>query len=227
MIREIVLDTETTGLNPRDGHKVIEIGCVELINHLPTGNTFHAYINPSRDVPQEAYNISGLSTEFLKQYESFEFIAEGFLDFIQGDPLIIHNAPFDMGFLNFELGLIKKEFFRNNSVVDTLKMARAKFPGSPASLDALCRRFKIDNSSRIKHGALIDCELLAAVYLELIGGRQIAFNLNSSFKKEKTVESITIPLEKSRRDPREFLPTLEEKMAHSLFMEQNILPQRK
>mgnify|MGYP000959863529 CR=1 FL=1 len=227
MTRQIVLDTETTGLNPKEGHKVIEIGCIELINHLPTGNTFHAYINPSRDVPVEAFNISGLSTEFLKQYDPFSSIAESFLEFIQGDPLIIHNASFDMGFLNFELSLIKKSFFRNNPVVDTLKMARTKFPGSPASLDALCRRFKIDNSLRIKHGALIDCELLAAVYLELIGGRQIAFNLDYDTRKEKLAETAVIVSEKLMKPLREFAATLEEKEAHRLFMEQYILPQKK
>jgi len=227
MIREIILDTETTGFKPEAGHKIVEIACVELINHLPTGRTFHHYLNPKRDVPIDAYNVHGLSTEFLKQFLTFEEIVEEFLDFIQKDVLIIHNAPFDLSFLNFELQTVECDIIKHNKIIDTLKIARQKFPGSPASLDALCRRFKIDNKSRTKHGALIDCELLAEVYLELIGGRQISFNLEK--KEEKPVDEIK-PVyfsEKKNREPRIFLPSPDELRAHKEMMETHILSNKR
>ena len=179
-MREIVLDTETTGLDPAEGHRLIEIGCVELLNHLPTGRVYHTYINPERDVPAEASAISGIKTDFLKPFPVFAKIAAEFLAFVGTDRLVIHNAGFDLKFLNAELARINHTPFGSDRALDTLKMARLKFPGSPASLDALCRRFEIDLSSRTRHGALVDSNLLAAVYLELIGGRQTAFSFGAS-----------------------------------------------
>ena len=173
-MREIVLDTETTGLDPLQGHRIIEIGCMELNNRSQTGARFHAYINPQRDVPEEARRISNLSTEFLQDKPLFADVAEGFLEFIGDSPLVIHNAEFDLKFLNSELGKIKRKAIASVRAVDTVLIARRKFPGSPASLDALCRRFNINLDERkIKgHGAMLDVELLVQVYLELLGGRQ-------------------------------------------------------
>ncbi|MFN3953868.1 MAG: DNA polymerase III subunit epsilon [Pararhodobacter sp.] len=171
-MREIVLDTETTGFEPSEGHRIVEIGAVELLNHMPTGRTYHQYINPERDVPAEAFAVHGLSTDYLRDFPVFEAIADDFLAFVTGARLVIHNAAFDMKFLNAELGRANRTLLPNDQAIDTLTMARRKFPGSPASLDALCRRFGVDNSAREKHGALLDSEILAEVYLELIGGRQ-------------------------------------------------------
>lgn len=171
-MREIVLDTETTGFEPGEGHRIVEIGAVELFNHMPTGRTFHQYINPERDVPPEAFAVHGLSEDFLRGYPVFRQVAESFVAFIGDARLIIHNAAFDIRFLNHELGRVGFTHLAWDRVTDTLAMARQKFPGSPASLDALCRRFGVDNSAREKHGALLDSEILAEVYLELIGGRQ-------------------------------------------------------
>ncbi len=171
-MREIVLDTETTGFEPSEGHRIVEIGAVELFNHMPTGRTYHQYINPERDMPPEAFAVHGLSEEFLRGHPVFREVGQAFVDFVGDAKLIIHNAAFDIKFLNFELGRIGLTHLAWGRVVDTLMMARRKFPGSPASLDALCRRFGVDNSAREKHGALLDSEILAEVYLELIGGRQ-------------------------------------------------------
>lgn len=191
-MREIVLDTETTGFEPSDGHRLVEIGCLELFNFVPTGVVFHHYINPEREVPQEAFNVHGLSYDFLKDHPRFEDIHLKFLDFIGDSPLVIHNARFDMKFLNAELGRLNHPSLPFERAIDTLALAKSLFPGSPASLDALCKRFDVDNSNRIKHGALLDAELLAEVYLELKGGRQPTLNLSvksscSSLKpREKT-----------------------------------------
>lgn len=171
-MREIVLDTETTGLNPLGGHRIVEIGCVELENHMLTDSTYHQYINPERDMPEAAFAIHGLSREFLSDQPLFVDIADDFLAFIGSSPLIIHNASFDIGFINAELARINRAAVPITRAIDTVAMARQKFPGAQASLDALCRRFGIDNSGRQLHGALLDSELLAEVYLELIGGRQ-------------------------------------------------------
>lgn len=171
MEREIVLDTETTGLDPFKGHRVVEIGCVELVNCLPTGREFHCYLNPERAMAPEAFAVHGLSTEFLAQFQTFSQRVDEFLEFIKGGRLVIHNASFDLKFLNAELSWLGLESL-SNPVVDTLLVARKKFPGSPANLDALCRRFGVDHKSRDKHGALLDAQLLAQVYLELLGGRQ-------------------------------------------------------
>jgi DNA polymerase-3 subunit epsilon len=177
MLREIVLDTETTGLDPRKGDRVVEIGCVELVNRFPTGRTYHQQINPERDVPREAFDVHGLSTEFLATMPKFAEIADAFLDFIGDASLVIHNASFDHGFLCAELALLKRTPIAHERLVDTLLLARRKHPGSANRLDDLCVRYKIDNSKRTKHGALLDAELLAEVYLELIGARQASLGL--------------------------------------------------
>lgn len=178
-MREIVLDTETTGFEPAAGHRLVEIGCVELMHRLPTGKTFHTYLNPERSMPEGAFRVHGLSEAFLQDKPLFKTIADDFLAFIGNDPLIIHNAAFDMKFLNAELALFQKSVIPYERAIDTLLMARKKFPGSPASLDALCRRFNVNNAHREKHGALLDSEILAEVYLELTGGRQRSLDILS------------------------------------------------
>ncbi len=177
MIREIVLDTETTGLSPRDGHRIVEIGAVELINHLPSGKTYHVYLNPERDIPKEAEAVHELSAAFLKDKSRFSDAADQFLEFISDSLLIIHNASFDITFINAELAQAKKPPLDYGRVLDTLAIAKQKFPMASNSLDALCRRFGVDLSKRSRHGALLDSELLAEVYLELIGGKQTALGL--------------------------------------------------
>ena len=179
-MREIVLDTETTGFEPSEGDRIVEIGAVELFNHMPTGRVYHQYINPRRAMPEAAFAVHGLGDEFLRDKPVFERIAQDFLDFAGDATLVIHNASFDMKFLNAELEWAKKPKLPMSQALDTLAIARRKFPGSPASLDALCRRFGIDNSAREKHGALLDSEILAEVYLELIGGRQPDFGLDAN-----------------------------------------------
>ena len=177
-MREIVLDTETTGLDPLTGDRVVEIGCVELLNRIPTGAHYHVYINPERDMPEGAFRVHGLSSEFLSDKPKFAEVADGFLDFIAEDALVIHNAAFDVGFLDAELKRLGKPKIGRERVVDTLMLARRKTPGGQASLDALCSRYGIDNSKRTKHGALLDSEILAEVYLELLGGRQSSLGLS-------------------------------------------------
>lgn len=177
-MREICLDTETTGLDPATGDRVVEIGAVELLNHMPTGKTFHRYINPERPMPKEAFEVHGLSDDFLRDKPKFRMVAPDFLAFIGDATLVIHNAPFDMKFLNHELSAAGHPALPMSRAFDTVMLARQKYPGSPASLDALCRRFGVDNSMREKHGALLDSEILAEVYLELIGGRQPDLSLN-------------------------------------------------
>ena len=198
MIREIVLDTETTGLDPASGHRVVEIGAVELINHIPSGRTFHAYINPERDMPAEAFAVHGLSREFLSGHRVFAAIADEFEAFIGLDRLVIHNAAFDVGFLDWELKLLGRGPIGRERIVDTLALARQRHPTSPNSLDALCRRYGIDNTKREKHGALLDAELLAAVYLELVGGRQTSLALAAASVVAGDPRQIAV----TRRDPR-------------------------
>jgi DNA polymerase-3 subunit epsilon len=221
-MREIVLDTETTGMDPADGDRLVEIGCVELENHLPTGRTYHQYINPERDVPAEAVAVHGLSTERLKGEPTFGEIVSDFLDFIGPDSkLVIHNAEFDMKFINAELAMFGFPSVAPKRVIDTLLIARQKFPGSPANLDALCRRFSIDNSNRTLHGALLDSELLAEVYMELLGGRQRGFAIEE--EEKLTVEDGIIRIDsggKPFREPRIFTPTPEERVAHQAMVEQ-------
>lgn len=215
-MREIVLDTETTGFEPEAGDRIVEIGAVELFNHLPTGKIYHQYINPERSMPTEAFEVHGLGDEFLSNKPKFAEIAQAFVDFVGDAKLVIHNASFDMKFINAELGWVNRKLIPNDQAIDTLAIARNKFPGAPASLDALCRRFGVDNSGREKHGALLDSELLAEVYLELIGGRQPDFGLaTSSVAASETSEW--------RPQPRaEKLPsyiTEEEREAHEAFIQ--------
>ncbi|OCC06079.1 DNA polymerase III subunit epsilon [Labrys sp. WJW] len=179
-MREIILDTETTGLDPNEGHRLVEIGCVEMIDRNPTGATWHKYFNPERDMPVEAFNVHGLSAEFLSDKPLFAELAQEFVDFVGDAHLVIHNAGFDMRFLNAELKRVNLAVLAMDRVVDTLAMARRKHPGARASLDELCQRYGIDNSKRVKHGALLDAEILAEVYIELTGGRQTALSLASA-----------------------------------------------
>ena len=176
-MREIILDTETTGLDPSQGHRIVEIGAIELFNHVATGQTYHVYLNPDRDMPAEAEAVHGLSSAFLRDKPRFDAVADRFLAFIADSVLIIHNASFDVGFINAELSYLRRPPLPPERVIDTLHLARQKHPAGPNSLDALCRRYGIDNTRRSKHGALLDAELLAEVYLELIGGRQTALSL--------------------------------------------------
>ena len=220
-MREIVLDTETTGLDPQDGHRIVEIGAVELHNHVPTGNVYHQYINPLITMPDQAFAIHGLSDEFLSDKPKFSEIAKEFLDFIGSAKLVIHNAAFDIKFINAELKRIDKEEITFDRATDTLAIARKKFPGSPASLDSLCRRFKIDNSARVVHGALLDSQILAEVYLELVGGKQPDFALNIANVSNKNNNSIFH--EKRARVRKEKLKsrlTTEEKANHENFIKE-------
>ncbi|MCG6901548.1 MAG: DNA polymerase III subunit epsilon [Rhodobacter sp.] len=218
-MREIVLDTETTGFEPEAGDRIVEIGAVELHNHMPTGRTYHQYINPKRAMPKEAFEVHGLGDDFLRDKPVFELIGDAFLEFIGDAKLVIHNASFDMKFLNAELGWMNRPLLPMDQAIDTLMIARKKFPGSPASLDALCRRFGIDNSSRTLHGALLDSEILAEVYLELIGGRQPDFALNtgSSQRGLGPVDTAWRPQPRPGKLPPRL--TDEEVAAHSAFVE--------
>jgi len=182
LMREIVFDTETTGLDCLNGDRLIEVGCVELLNHIPTGRSFHAYINPRRSVHRDAALVHGLSDEFLRNHPCFEEIAEAFSDFVGDSVLIAHNASFDRGFINMELELCRRQAIPEHRFVDTLMLARRRHPNGPNSLDALCARYGINNSGRTKHGALLDAELLAEVYIELLGGRQASFALGSAVR---------------------------------------------
>lgn len=217
-MREIVLDTETTGFDPEAGDRIVEIGAVELWNHLPTRNVFHQYVNPQREMPQSAFEVHGLSNQFLSDKPVFKDIAELLLDFIGDSALVIHNATFDMKFLNFELKVAGYSPLPMSRAVDTLEIARKKFPGAPASLDALCRRFGVDNSVREKHGALLDSEILAEVYLELIGGRQPDLTLSFSVKSQINSQKKTINFGR-RSTPLPLLQTAEEKAQHERFVQ--------
>jgi DNA polymerase-3 subunit epsilon len=191
-MREIVLDTETTGLDPVSGHRLVEIACVEVFNLVPTGQFFHAYIDPKRDMPEEAFRIHGLSAEFLTGKPLFEDICDEFVDFIGDSRLIIHNAEFDMKFINHELRRVPKPVIMMDRVFDTLSFARKKHPGASNSLDALCARYRIDNSKRTKHGALLDAEILAELYTELMGGRQTTLILSTKVEKSREMAVKTI-----------------------------------
>ena len=217
-MREIVLDTETTGFDPQGGDRIVEIGAIELLHHMPTGKTFHQYINPERTMPQEAFEVHGLGDEFLADKPKFAEVGQDFLNFIRDAKLVIHNAAFDMKFLNAELTWIGLPTLPWDQAIDTLAIARKKFPGSPVSLDALCRRFDIDNSARTLHGALLDSEILADVYLELIGGRQPDFDLSSRPTSQNTgpTKSWTVP---KRPNPIASRLTKDEQVAHARFIE--------
>ena len=213
-MREIVLDTETTGLDPVAGHRVVEIALVELENHVPTGRYHHRYLNPERDMPEDAFRIHGLSTEFLSQHKTFAEEAEGLLAFLGEAQLVIHNAEFDLKFLDYELAKAGRPALgRERGIVDTVSMARRKYPGAPASLDALCRRFEIDLSARTKHGARLDCELLALVYLELIGGREPGLDLAASARRRQQAMAQAVV-----RPPRPHGPSEAELAAHAEFL---------
>lgn len=215
-MREIVLDTETTGLETSDGHRIIEIGAVELMNRVPTGRTYHQFVNPEREIDADAARVHGITNDKVAGCPKFAEIADDFLKFAEGAALVIHNAPFDMGFLNHEMGLLEKPALTHD-VVDTLVMARKKFPGGQANLDALCRRFDIDLSARTYHGALLDAQLLADVYLELTGGRQPVFELDATSggsQKEDTTK-----YKKTVAKPLRHFPASEEELAnHKTFV---------
>ena len=215
-MKEIVLDTETTGLSLKDGHRIVEIGCIELENLIPTQNTFHCYLNPERKVSEGALKVHGYTDEFLSDKKKFIDIADDFLKFIDGKKIVIHNAEFDIAHLNNELSLINREKISKVNVIDTLEIARNKFPGSSISLDALCKRFKIDNSRRIKHTALIDCDLLSKVYINLIDQREPIFQ----FKKE--LDNNELSLENSENYSKKIIkPSNEELEQHKKFIKDN------
>ena len=220
-MREIVLDTETTGLDPAAGHRLVEIACLELNNRVPTGHWFQCYLNPEREMPAEAFKIHGLSDEFLSDQPTFPQVAERFVAFIGTSPLVIHNAEFDLKFINAELVRIgRPPIPGEHKVVDTISVARRMFPGAPASLDALCRRFEVDNSARTLHGALLDCELLAEVYLHLSGGRQPGFDL----AQKGPVARETAPRTRIRRAPRSHGPSDAEREAHAAMVARLVNP---
>ena len=224
-MREIVLDTETTGISPRDGHRIIEIGALELMHHLPTGRNLHLYINPERDIDEGAIAVHGITLDFLADKPIFADVAEEFLAFVGSDPLVIHNASFDMAFINAELTRINRPELAMGQSIDTLAMARQKFPGAQANLDALCRRFDIDNSRRDLHGALLDADLLANVYIELLGGRQpgLLLDADQDFKSKRSqdeaVEDPCFHIDvKNIRPVRDHAPTNDELAAHAEFV---------
>ena len=196
---EVILDTETTGLSRLENHRIVEIGCIELKNQIPTNKIFHEYLNPERSVSEEAYKINGYSDEFLSNKKIFSEISKNFLNFIKGKIIIIHNAAFDLSFLNYELRCINQKEIEKKNVIDTLEIARQKFPGSQNSLDALCKKFNIDNSKRVKHNALIDCQLLREVYINLIDQKEPKLNLINSGTPEKNTDSKYFTIKKNLR----------------------------
>jgi DNA polymerase-3 subunit epsilon len=216
-LREIILDTETTGLDPFEGHRVIEIGCVELVNSIPTGRTWHCYLNPDRDVPEQAFAVHGLSTEFLRDKPRFEEKAEEFLAFIESAMLVMHNASFDFGFLNAELERIARPILTWDRVIDTLALARRRHPGAPASLDALCRRYGVDLSERSLHGALLDCRLLSSVYVELVGGHQARLEFVASGGEASVLQTQDLPVAQ-RNAPLPPRISAAEREAHRAFV---------
>lgn len=222
-MREIILDTETTGFEPADGDRLVEIGCVELVNRMPTGEVYHQYINPERDMPEGAFKVHGLSQEYLSNKPLFADVCDGFLAFIDGAPIVAHNAPFDMKFLNAELARAKRPQFPEEQSIDTLVIARKRFPGGANSLNALCRRFDVSLKGRDLHGALIDANLLAEVYLELSGGRQPGLVLDAA-AKEAEMHSAEASTQQKRERPAP-LPSrisAEEASAHADFVSQHI-----
>ena len=228
-MREIVLDTETTGISPCDGHRIIEIGALELMHHLPTGKQLHIYINPERDIDDGAVAVHGITSDFLSDKPIFAEIVDESLSFVGDDPMVIHNASFDMSFINAELKRLDRPVLPMAQSIDTLMMARKKFPGAQANLDALCRRFEIDNSHRDLHGALVDADLLAAVYIELLGGRQPGFSLESDSQTKAADQGEPNSIDpdpsfhldaKPMRPIRAHAPTAKELKAHAKFLEE-------
>lgn len=219
-MREIVFDTETTGLDPHSGDRMVEIGCVEIVNRVPTGRSFHAYYNPQRDMPLEAEQVHGLSAAFLSDKPLFGHSVGELLDFLEDSPLVAHNAQFDFGFLNSELLACQQAEVAIERMVDTLALARRRHPGAKHSLDALCTRYGIDRSHRVKHGALLDAELLAQVYLELTGGRQIGLELASEPASDSNVDPVIFrPRTGKFRPARPHQPSAEELARHKQFLE--------
>ena len=216
-MKEIVLDTETTGLSVKDGHRIVEIGCIELDDLVPTKNIFHFYLNPERKVSEKAFEVHGYSDEFLATKQKFIEIADSFLEFIKEKKIIIHNAEFDIGHLNNELSLIGRQKINNANVIDTLELARNKFPGSGISLDALCKRFRIDNSKREKHTALIDCELLSKVYINLIDQKEPTLNLI-----ENNEAKISLNKAGSNYSKKIIIPNKTELSNHKEFLKKNL-----
>ena len=215
-MKEIVLDTETTGLSVKEGHRIVEIGSIELDNLIPTQNSFHCYLNPERKVSEKAFEVHGYSDEFLSNQKKFNEIGEEFLEFIKDKKLIIHNAEFDLAHLNNELNLLGKKKI-NNEIVDTLILARDKFPGSPVSLDALCKRFRIDNSKRTQHTALVDCDLLAKVYINLTDQKEPSLNFEEIKVDKKNINNLNVTYFKKIVKPSE-----EELRNHKLYLKQNL-----
>ena len=215
-MKEIVLDTETTGISVREGHRIVEIGCIELDDLIPTKNQFHCYLNPERKVSEKALEVHGYDDIFLSKQKKFKEVGDEFLEFIKGKKLIIHNAEFDLGHLNNELNLLGKNKIENK-IVDTLILARDKFPGSPASLDALCKRFRIDNSKRTQHTALVDCNLLAKVYINLIDQKEPTLNFQSSIKEKKETNTSNLSYFKKI-----IKPTVEELNNHKKYLKEHL-----
>ena len=215
-MKEVVLDTETTGISVKEGHRLVEIGCIELDNLIPTKKSFHYYLNPERKVSEKAFEVHGYTDEFLSHQKKFNEISEEFLSFIENKRLIIHNAEFDLSHLNNELRLIGKNKI-DNEIVDTLSLARDKYPGSPVSLDALCKRFRIDNSKRVKHTALIDCDLLASVYINLIDQKEPSFDLSNTNE-----ESLSLNIKSVQYSKKVIKPSAEELRQHKDYLKKNI-----
>lgn len=222
-VREIVFDTETTGFDPATGDKLVEIGAVELINHVPTGRTYHQYINPEREVPEEVVKVHGLTTEYLKDFPIFAKVAQDFIDFVGEDGILVaHNATFDMKFINYELQRLGYAGFGWDRVVDTLEIAKNKFPGQRNNLDVLCKRFGIDNSARTFHGALLDAQLLAEVYLELLGGAEPTMELDTKPEAKRETAGFGTELKRVYHEPRVFDISSEQLEMHRAFLEKNI-----
>ena len=215
-MKEVVLDTETTGISIKEGHRIVEIGCIELENLIPTKNQFHCYLNPERKVSEKALEVHGYTDEFLSSQNKFSQIGDQFLEFIKNKRLIIHNAEFDLSHLNNELKLFGKDKLQNE-IVDTLLLARDKYPGSPASLDALCKRYRIDNSKRTQHTALIDCDLLAKVYINLIDQKEPTLNFQNSNKESKETSNLNVDYYK-----KVIKPTADELKSHKEYLKQNL-----
>ena len=215
-MKEIVLDTETTGISVKEGHRIVEIGCIELDNLIPTKKRFHYYLNPERKVSEKAFEVHGYTDEFLSNQKKFSEISEEFLSFIQNKRLIIHNAEFDLSHLNNELMLLGKNKIENE-IIDTLSLARDKYPGSAVSLDALCKRFRIDNSKRVKHTALIDCDLLASIYINMIGQKEPTFDLSDKIEESLMASSKNVEYFKKI-----IKPSSEELRQHEIYLKQNL-----
>ena len=222
MNREIVFDTETTGFDYDKGDRLVEIGAVELVNHVPTGVTFHRYINPEREVPEEVVKVHGLTYEFLKDYPTFDKVADEWIDFVGDAVLVAHNATFDINFVNYELKQIGKQQYSWDRVVDTLEIARLLFPGSRNNLDALCKRFNVDNTARTFHGALLDAQLLSEVYLELLGGREPSLLLDAKKNKKSAEASDNNEITRNFRESRDFPLSQQELSLHEEFLSKKI-----